>query len=300
MAEKLVPEGEPVARTHCAELDALLGRPFRIGDGFLSVVDYMGSDLAVRDAALAYTQREPEESPQTMRRFMLNQHMAPLNAYHITFHVQAPVCLARQWLRLRTVAQRDLPMRYHTLTTEFFLPSGMHWSLSKCEVPLDELAITLHKLKTEALDCFADYNGGAGLRTFYGFTVPTGPPDNLPGQQEPVQFCWCVSVANLLNFLHPNWGPSEELDIPEYQRVMEQVMEVWLPSVWTTYQEYGRQDLVLTERDRIIVQRLLAQHNNVHQLDLAFSDLDISEGEKSEILVKLRSLGFNPDTPQSH
>lgn len=289
------PTGELISRPDSPALDMLVGRQFPIGNGFIRVVDYMGNDTVVRDAALAYA-NEDRLDARVLRKFMLHQHMAPLHAYHIKFHIVLPICLARQWLRLRTVAMRSMSERYHTLTNEFFVPDGAHWALSGLQEPsLEDIAILLNKLKAEALDVFQEYEGTGAL----GFTAQR-PPEGLENQEGLTQLCWSVSVANLLHFLHPMWGPSESLDVPEYEEVLQHVVERWLPTVWKIYKEHGDTDLVLDERDRIVVQRLLAQHDNVHQFDLAFDDLGIKEGDKEEILVKLRSLGFNPETPLSH
>lgn len=91
------------------------------------------------------------------------------------------------------------------------------------------------------------------------------------------------------------------MDVSDYTEVLQKIVETWMPTVWAAYTKYVEEGVIhLTKRDRIIVQKLLAQHDHVHQVDLAMEDLHISAGDRSEILVKLQALGFNPSTPQSH
>ncbi len=273
-------------------MDGLLGAEFPIlKEGFISVIDYMGTDADVVAAARTYAIGAHEDAPDTelMRHLILHLHMTPLAAYSVKLHLKLPVFLARQWIRLRTAAISGMGGRYAVLENEFYVPSN-----GAPPAELENMALTLIKLKAEALDVFQEYEGTGVL----GFS--TGVPADMPLPEVYTQLCWTVTLADLLHFLRPQDGAGEKLDVAEYTEVLQKIAQMWVPTVWESFLAHVDEGLHLTLRDRIIVQKLLSQHNNVHQVDLAMEDLHLSAGDKSEVLVKLQALGFNPSTPQSH
>jgi len=85
-----------------------------------------------------------------------------------------------------------------------------------------------------------------------------------------------------------------QLEIRRYAELIHSLVKIWVPTTCAAFTDYMAEGLHLSRQDRIVIQKLLAQNNHVHQFDLAMADLDVSAGERSEILVKMRSLGFLP------
>ena len=108
--------GIPMERPHVAALDAILGRPFRmLDDGFVRVVDYMGSDESIVQAARvsygAGTKRIHEDRG-LIRYLMRHRHTTPFEMCEIKFHVRVPMDCWRQWIRHRTANVNEYSTRY--------------------------------------------------------------------------------------------------------------------------------------------------------------------------------------------
>lgn len=193
------PEVTPRLRPACPAMDELIGTQFALLDeGFVSVINYMGTDDAVAEAARAYRVGSQKHAPDAtlLRHLILHQHMSPLAAYSIKLHIKLPIFLARQWIRLRTSAITGMGGRYTVLEKEFHVPSAGWLGASATE--LENMAIVLTKLKAEALDVFREYEGTGVL----GFSM-TVPIDG-PRHEEYTQLCWSVTLDDLLHFLHPH------------------------------------------------------------------------------------------------
>src|SRR5918997_4595819 len=97
---------EPLPRPSTPEVDAILGRPIRVLDhGFVRLVDYMGDDGAIVQAArVSYGlgTRKASEDRALIRYLLRNAHTSPFEMVELKLHVKAPIFVARQWLRHRT------------------------------------------------------------------------------------------------------------------------------------------------------------------------------------------------------
>ena len=113
----------PMERPHVAALDAVLGKPFRVlDDGLVRVVDYMGSDESIVQAARvsygAGTKRIHEDRG-LIRYLMRHRHTTPFEMCEIKFHVRVPMDAWRQWIRHRTACLAEGTRIY------FDLPGGL-------------------------------------------------------------------------------------------------------------------------------------------------------------------------------
>src|SRR2546426_2853840 len=115
--------GVPMERPHAAALDAILGKPFRVlDDGLVRVVDYMGSDESIVQAARvsygAGTKRIHEDRG-LIRYLMRHRHTTPFEMCEIKLHVRVPMDCWRQWIRHRTACLAEGTRIY------FDLPGGL-------------------------------------------------------------------------------------------------------------------------------------------------------------------------------
>ncbi|MGH7210934.1 MAG: FAD-dependent thymidylate synthase, partial [Acetobacteraceae bacterium] len=108
-------------------LEALLFRPIPVLDhGFIRVIDYMGDDAAVVQAArVSYGRgtRRVSEDAGLIRYLMRHRHTTPFEMCEIKYHVKLPIFVARQWIRHRTANVNEYSARYSILDREFYLPA---------------------------------------------------------------------------------------------------------------------------------------------------------------------------------
>jgi thymidylate synthase (FAD) len=109
-----------------ADIDEWVGREIPVLDhGFVRLVDYMGSDAAIVQAArVSYGKgtKKLSEDRGLIRYLMRHRHTTPFEMCEIKFHVKLPIFVARQWVRHRTANINEYSARYSILDKEFYVP----------------------------------------------------------------------------------------------------------------------------------------------------------------------------------
>lgn len=107
-------------------LEEILGKEFPVLDhGFIRVVDYMGGDSAIVQAARVSYGKGTKQTNQDrglIRYLLRHRHTTPLEMCEIKFHVKLPIFVARQWIRHRTANVNEYSARYSILDKEFYVP----------------------------------------------------------------------------------------------------------------------------------------------------------------------------------
>jgi len=168
--DHLNPTGAQLARTSVPDMDGLLGLQFPVLDhGFVRVVDYMGSDASIVQAArVSYgsgtSKKRTDE--QLVRYLIRHWHLSPLEMCEVKLHVKLPIFVARHWIRHRTANINEISGRYSVLEKEFYLPTEQDFNLQDTEgrqgrgeetLSAEDTALVLTKMKAEALDVFQNY-----------------------------------------------------------------------------------------------------------------------------------------------
>ena len=97
--------------------------------GFVRVIDYMGDDAAVVQAArVSYGRgtRKVSEDRGLINYLMRHRHTTPFEMCEIKYHVKLPIFVARQWIRHRTANVNEYSARYSILDNEFYIPAPEH------------------------------------------------------------------------------------------------------------------------------------------------------------------------------
>src|SRR5450631_740324 len=123
MAEKI----ENLERVRSEAVDAVLGAPFKVlDDGFVRVVDYMGSDASIVQAArVSYGAgtKKVNEDRGLIRYLQRHRHTTPFEMVEFKFHHVMPIFVARQWIRHRTANVNEYSARYSVVKDRFYKPS---------------------------------------------------------------------------------------------------------------------------------------------------------------------------------
>src|SRR5579872_6508411 len=120
-------ETMPTRRATVPALEALLFEPLPVLDhGFVRVIDYMGDDAAVVQAArVSYGRgtKKVSEDAGLINYLMRHRHTTPFEMCEIKYHVKLPIFVARQWIRHRTANVNEYSGRYSILDKEFYIPA---------------------------------------------------------------------------------------------------------------------------------------------------------------------------------
>src|ERR1700743_2519873 len=121
---------EETARTYrevAPALEDILYKAFPILDhGFIRVIDYMGTDSAIVQAArVSYGRgtKKVNEDAGLINYLMRHRHTTPFEMCEIKFHIKLPIFIARQWIRHRTANVNEYSGRYSIMDKEFYLPA---------------------------------------------------------------------------------------------------------------------------------------------------------------------------------
>ena len=233
-------------RDSSVELDKILGNEIKVLDhGFIKVVDYMGTDSAIADAArLSYGKGTKKNSNDKglIRYLMRHDHTSPFEMCEIKFHVKMPIFIARQWIRHRTANVNEYSARYSILEDQFYIMDRESVSLQSTtnnqgrgENITDDKTIDnilgkcndLHKLCYSSYEEFLD----AGLSREVARNV-------LPVSVY-TQMCWKIDLHNLLHFLRLRADVHAQYEIREYANAMLDVVKMWVPVTYEAFVDYS-------------------------------------------------------------
>src|SRR5947208_4374301 len=150
-------------------LEAILYEPLPVLDhGFVRVIDYMGDDSAIVQAArVSYGRgtRKVSDDRGLIRYLMRHWHSTPFEMAEIKYHVKLPIFIARQWIRHRTANVNEYSARYSKLQDEFYLPSpdqlGIQSRVNRqgrgAVLDADQAARVLELLREDAARCYQNY-----------------------------------------------------------------------------------------------------------------------------------------------
>ena len=94
--------------------------------GFIRVIDYMGDDTSIVQAArVSYGKGTKKVNTDSglIKYLMRHWHSTPFEMCEIKYHIKLPIFIARQWIRHRTANVNEYSARYSILDKEFYLPS---------------------------------------------------------------------------------------------------------------------------------------------------------------------------------
>ena len=257
-------------------LEEILFQPIPLLDhGFIRVVDYMGDDSAVVQAArVSYGRgtRKVSEDRGLIFYLMRHWHTTPFEMAEIKLHVKLPIFVARQWIRHRTASINEYSARYSVLDREFYLPdpaqlkaqSGINRQGRGDALGAEEAARVLEILRAD------------GERTYENYAwmlneAPDGSPvdgdrDGLARELARInltlatytQWYWKTNLHNLMNFLRLRADMHAQYEIRVYADTLMDVMARWVPLSHEAFLEHRLGSLTLSRTALEAVRRMVA------------------------------------------
>ncbi|MDO9711216.1 FAD-dependent thymidylate synthase [Paracraurococcus lichenis] len=257
-------------------LEALLYQAIPVLDhGFLRVVDYMGDDAAVVQAArVSYGRgtRAANEDRGLIRYLMRHRHSTPFEMCEIKYHVKLPIFVARQWIRHRTANVNEYSARYSILDREFYIPAPEHLAAQSSSnrqgrgtvLAGEEAAEVLRLLRQDAMTTY-DHYAWMLNEDEAGDTVDTsrqGLARELARMNLTLntytQWYWKTDLHNLFHFLSLRADSHAQYEIRVYAEAMLKTVAAWVPACFEAFSEYRMGAVTLSARMLEIVRRMLA------------------------------------------
>ena len=261
---------QPTRRTVAAGLEELLYRQLPVLDhGFLRVIDYMGDDGAIVQAArVSYGRgtRSARSDAGLIGYLMRHRHSTPFEMCEIKYHVKLPIFVARQWIRHRTANVNEYSARYSILDREFYLPppealaaqSQANGQGRGQVLAGEEAALVLETLKRDAESAFDHYEAmlsqnGDGRRGLARELARL----NLPLATY-TQWYWKTDLHNLFHFLTLRADPHAQHEIRAYAATMLETVKAWVPLAFAAFMENRMEGAQLSAGQLAVIRRLIA------------------------------------------
>ena len=286
-------------RASAPALEEILYRPIPVLDhGFVRVVDYMGDDAAVVQAArVSYGRgtRRVSEDRGLINYLMRHRHTTPFEMCEIKYHVKLPIFVARQWIRHRTANVNEYSARYSILDNEFYIPEARHLGAQsrsnrqgRAEVLEGEEARRVHELlKEDARRLYAHYGemlnedeSGAPLDPRRRGLARELARMNL-SLNFYTQWYWKTDLHNLLGFLGLRADAHAQHEIRAYAEVLLDTVARWVPMTHAAFMDYRMGGTRLSAKGLAVVRRLLAGEA------VAQADSGLSAREWRELMTSL-------------
>ncbi len=258
---------QPTLRATVPGMEAHLYHAHPVLDhGFVRVIDYMGDDAAICQAArVSYGKgtKSVQNDAGLIRYLMRHWHSTPFEMCEIKLHVKLPVFVARQWIRHRTANVNEYSARYSILDREFYIPepdalaaqSVVNNQGRGATLEGAEAARVLEILKADSNRAYDNYEsmisdeGQAGLARELARM-------NLPANIY-TQWYWKVDLHNLFHFLRLRADAHAQYEIRVYADAICEMVKDWVPASYAAFEDYRMGGATLSATAIACVQRML-------------------------------------------
>ena len=241
------PSAAPALRISVPDLDAILGHPFRVlDDGFVRVVDYMGSDAAVVQAArVSYGAgtKQVSQDRGLIRYLMRHRHSTPFEMCELKLHVRVPMDIWRQWIRHRTASVNEYSTRYSLAIDAAHATAADAWRIQAAANRQGSGADTLDPARGAAL-CAAEQALQRQAREVYEERLALGVAREQARKDLPLstytEAYWKIDLHNLLHFLALRMDTHAQQEIQDYAATIgREIVRRWVPLTWEAFEDYG-------------------------------------------------------------
>jgi thymidylate synthase (FAD) len=287
-------ERSTTLRRSVPALESLLLRPLPVLDhGFVRVIDYMGDDAAIVQAArVSYGRgtRKVSEDAGLIRYLMRHRHTTPFEMCAIKLHVKLPIFVARQWIRHRMASVNEYSARYSILDREFYLPAPEHLAAQSAAnrqgrgnvLDAAEAAFVLATLRADAERSHADYLALLNEQS----ESPAYDPSRRGLARELArmnltlgtytQWYWKTDLHNLFHFLELRADAHAQHEIRAYAERMLEILAAWVPFAHQAFLDYRLGAASFSAPMLRALRRMLAGER-VEQPDSGLSKREFSE-----------------------
>ncbi len=235
--------------------------------GFVRVIDYMGDDAAICQAArVSYGKGTKSVSNDAglIRYLMRHWHSTPFEMCEVKLHVKLPVFVARQWIRHRTANVNEYSARYSILDREFYIPDAEHLAAQSVvnnqgrgeALTGEEAARVLRYLKDDSATAYDHYEEMISEEGQQGLARELARM-NLPANIY-TQWYWKVDLHNLFHFLRLRADAHAQYEIRVYAEAICNIVADWVPAAYSAFEDYRLGGAVLSEKGLQCLKRMLA------------------------------------------
>ena len=289
-------ETRQTLREVSAGVEEMLYTPIPVLDhGFVRVIDYMGTDSSIVQAArVSYGKgtKKVSEDAGLINYLLRHRHTTPFEMCEIKFHIKLPIFIARQWIRHRTANVNEYSGRYSIMDKEFYIPAPEHLAAqSKINhqgrgevLEGAEAQRVLELLRADATNAYSHYEEMLNMDANEQILDPK--KDGLARELARMnlslnyytQWYWKIDLHNLLHFLSLRADSHAQYEIRVYAEAMLSVLKAWLPITYAAFMDYRVGGANLSAKGLGVVKKMLAGE------EISQEQSGMSKGEWRELM----------------
>lgn len=257
-------------------LEHILYEPIKVLDhGFIRVIDYMGDDSAVVQAArVSYGKgtKQVNQDKGLINYLMRHSHTTPFEMCDIKFHIKLPIFVARQWIRHRTASVNEYSARYSILSKEFYIPSSENLTAQSVTnkqgrsndiMDPENANEILDILKRDSMNCYENYR----------FMLNEDEQGNILDESKTglarelarmnltlnyyTEWYWKINLHNLLHFVRLRADSHAQYEIRVYAQEILKILQLWVPFTFEAFEEYVINSVKLSKKGLSIIKRMI-------------------------------------------
>jgi thymidylate synthase (FAD) len=291
--------------TRAQLIDRLRWKKFSVlSDGFVCLVDVMGDDAAVVQAArVSYGAgtKTPSDDRTLIRHLFRHRHTTPFEMAEVKLLVRVPMDTWRQWIRHRAASVNEYSTRFSKAIDSMDITSPDAWRLQSTAnrqgsgdfIPVAEgvqLSMSESRFHEHAEELYQ-------TRLEAGVAREQARKD-LPLSTYTEAY-WKIDLHNLVHFLGLRMDKHAQKEIRDYATIIgEQIVAPLFPLVWEAYYDYHPHmgGMLLSRQDAEIIREIAEQLGL--QIDPDGMDPDAfdtkmpNKREQQELIAKLQRLGI--------
>ena len=257
-------------------LEEILFEPIPVLDhGFVRVIDYMGDDAAVVQAArVSYGKgtKKISDDAGLINYLLRHRHTTPFEMCEIKYHVKLPIFVARQWIRHRTANVNEYSARYSVLDREFYVPEEVHLAAQSSSNRQGRGNILLGKEAKRVLDILRE--DAQMTYDHYIEMLNESEEGNIIDVSKEglarelarmnltlstyTQWYWKTDLHNLLNFLSLRADTHAQYEIRVYADAMMETLRRWCPITFQSFSDHRVEGVTLSGKAIKVVRKLIS------------------------------------------
>ena len=273
--EKVRKNNFSTRRVTVKKVEKILYQSFKVLDhGFIRVIDYMGDDSSIVQAArVSYGKgtKKLNQDKSLINYLISHRHSTPFEMNEIKFHIKLPIFVARQWIRHRTANVNEYSARYSILDREFYIPkkrdlkpqSKSNNQGRSGNLESEEIELYSKIIKENSMRSFENYSTLLNSDEEGNFINEkrNGLARELSRMTLPLnaytQWYWKIDLHNLMHFLALRFDPHAQYEIRVYAEVMMNIFKKWVPLTYDAFINNRLKALTISEEGIAYIKFLL-------------------------------------------
>lgn len=246
--------------------------------GFVRVIDKMGSDAAIVQAArISYGAgtKHTSQDRALIRYLMRHKHTSPFEMCEIKLHIKLPIFIARQWIRHRTANVNEYSGRYSIIKDEFYIPRlediamqsennkqgrGKALEVKEAKKVRDLIA----KQSKEAYENYEKLLEKGVAKELARIVLP---------QNVYTEWYWKCDLHNLLHLLVLRSHSTAQFEVREYANAICKIIAEWVPFTYEAAQDYRLDSIMVSGPTK----KFLKRKDNIEDLESILGKTELQE-----------------------